>query len=82
VDLILAESQAGPTLKVELGGSVELLTRLIDDNYLDYRSVIHPETKERIALQREEFLHALRCTEIMTGYEQHSTRLEYVGVND
>jgi DNA polymerase-3 subunit beta len=77
VDFIFSESLASLTLKDELGGSVVLLTRLIKDNYPDYRVVIHPEGKKRIDLPREKFLQALRRAEIMTGYEQHSARLEF-----
>lgn len=51
------------------------MTKLIEGNYPNYRQVIPAETKERIPLAREEFLHALRRADIMTSEKQNSVKL-------
>ncbi len=77
VDIQFAENQASFTLKGEKNGSVLIITKLIEGNYPNYRQVIPAETKERIALVREEFLHALRRAEIMTSEKSNSVKLAF-----
>jgi DNA polymerase-3 subunit beta len=43
--------------------------------------VIPAETKERIALQREEFLHAVRRAELMTSDKSNSVKLHFTKNN-
>jgi DNA polymerase-3 subunit beta len=64
-------------LKSEKGPGVLIITKLIEGNYPNYRQVIPAETKERIALPREEFLHALRRAEIMTSDKQNSVKMAF-----
>ncbi len=80
VEIRYAENQASFTLKDEKGSSVLIVTKLIDGNYPNYRQVIPSETKERVALGREEFLHALRRAEIMTSEKSNSVKLSF-GMN-
>jgi len=54
-----------------------IVTKLIEGNYPNYRQVIPAETKERIPLVREEFLHALRRAEIMTSEKSNSVKLNF-----
>src|SRR5689334_7015523 len=77
VQLQYAENQASFTLKDEKGSSVLIITKLIEGNYPNYRQVIPAETKERVALSREEFLHALRRAEIMTSEKSNSVKLSF-----
>jgi len=77
VELKYAENQAAFTLKDEKGGSVLIITKLIEGNYPNYRQVIPAEAKERIALPREEFLHALKRAEIMTSEKANSVKLAF-----
>ena len=77
VEIRYAENQASFTLKDEKGSSVLIITKLIDGNYPNYRQVIPAETKERVALAREEFLHALRRAEIMTSEKSNSVKLSF-----
>ena len=53
------------------------MSKLIEGNYPNYRQVIPSETKERIGLVREEFLHALRRAEIMTSEKSNSVKLNF-----
>src|SRR3989442_6506895 len=77
VELRYAENQASFTLKDEKGSSLLIVTKLIEGNYPNYRQVIPAETKERVALVREEFLHALRRAEIMTSEKSNSVKLNF-----
>lgn len=77
VDVNFSENQASFTLKAEKGPGVLIISKLIEGNYPNYRQVIPAETKERIALPREEFLHALRRAEIMTSDKQNSVKMAF-----
>ena len=60
LEIRFSDNQAAFTLKDEKGFTILITTKLIEGNYPNYRQVIPAETKERISLVREEFLHALR----------------------
>jgi len=77
VELRYSDNQASFTLKDDKGSSILLVTKLIEGNYPNYRQVIPAETKERITLVREEFLHALRRAEIMTSEKANSVKLNF-----
>src|SRR5258707_12243643 len=77
IEIRYAENQASFTLIDEKGSSVLIVTKLIEGNYPNYRQVIPAETKERIPLVREEFLHALRRAEIMTSEKSNSVKLNF-----
>lgn len=77
VEMKYAENQAAFTLVDEKGASILVVTKLIEGNYPNYRQVIPSETKERINLVREEFLHALRRAEIMTSEKSNSVKLTF-----
>lgn len=77
VDIRYSDNQASFTLTDEKNSNIEIVTKLIEGNYPNYRQVIPSETKERVALMREEFLHALRRAEIMTSEKANSVRLSF-----
>lgn len=77
VEIRYTDNQAAFTLKDEKGFSVLIITKLIEGNYPNYRQVIPNEVKERIALVREEFLHALKRAEIMTSEKSNSVKLAF-----
>ncbi len=77
VEIRYAENQAKFTLKDEQGSSVLIVTKLIEGNYPNYRQVIPSETKQRVPLAREEFMHALRRAEIMTSEKSNSVKLSF-----
>jgi DNA polymerase-3 subunit beta len=77
LELHYAENQASFTLKDEKGSSILIVTKLIEGNYPNYRQVIPAETKERVGLQREEFMHALRRAEIMTSEKSNSVKMSF-----
>ncbi len=77
VQINFLENQAAFHLREEKGQNVLLVTKLIEGNYPNYRQVIPSETKERIALSREELLHALRRAEIMTSEKQNSVKMTF-----
>jgi DNA polymerase III subunit beta len=77
VELKFGENQASFALKDEKGFSVLLITKLIEGNYPNYRQVIPGEAKERIPINREELLQALRRAEIMTSEKANSVKLTF-----
>jgi len=81
IELRFSDNQAAFTLKDENGNSTLVVTKLIEGNYPNYRQVIPAETKERVTLVREEFLHALRRAEIMTSEKQNSVKLNFTKNN-
>jgi DNA polymerase III subunit beta len=76
-EIRFGDNQASFALKDEKGFSVLLITKLIEGNYPNYKQVIPTETKERIPLAREEFLHALKRAEIMTSEKANSVKLTF-----
>jgi DNA polymerase-3 subunit beta len=77
VEVRYAENQASFTLKDEKNSSILIVTRLVEGNYPNYRQVIPSETKERVTLAREDFMHALRRAEIMTSDKANSVKLSF-----
>ena len=77
VEIRFSDNQAAFALKDEKGNATVVITKLIEGSYPNYRHVIPAETKERITLGREEFMHALRRAEIMTSEKQNSVKLNF-----
>ncbi|MGV3772502.1 MAG: DNA polymerase III subunit beta [Verrucomicrobiales bacterium] len=77
VEIRFTDNQASFSLMTEKGTGTLLITKLVEGNYPNYRQVIPAETKERIALGREEFLHALRRAEIFTSEKSNSVKLSF-----
>jgi DNA polymerase-3 subunit beta len=81
VEIRYTDNQAAFNLKDDKGFSILIVTKLIEGSYPNYRQVIPGETKERISLAREEFMHALRRAEIMTSEKQNSVKLNFTKNN-
>jgi len=75
VELKLSENQVALTLNDDKGFSIQLMSKLVEGNYPNYRQVIPNETKERIALPREELLAAVRRAQIMTSDKANSVKM-------
>ena len=81
VEMKFSENQVSWMLKDEKGHTAVVISKLVEGNYPNYRQVIPSETKERIALPREEFLAACRRAQIMTSDKANSVKLS-VGRNN
>jgi len=77
VEIKFGENQSSFALKDDKGFSVLLITKLIEGNYPNYRQVIPGEARERIPVNREELLQALRRAEIMTSEKANSVKLSF-----
>jgi DNA polymerase-3 subunit beta len=75
------DNQAEFALSDSKDFTVKIITKLIEGNYPNYRQVIPGETKERVGLPREEFLHALKRAEIMTSEKANSVKLSFTRNN-
>ena len=56
-------------------GTVVIYSKLMDDQYPNYRQVIPSDTKEKIEVDRQLLLDALERASVMTMDEAHSTKL-------
>ena len=77
LEIKFGENQASFALKDEKGLSVLVISKLIEGNYPNYRQVIPGEAKERVPLNREELVQALRRAEIMTSEKANSVKLAF-----
>src|SRR5438552_8552979 len=77
VEIRFTENQAYFALKTEEGGSIVVITKLVEGNYPNYKQVIPAEAAERVPLAREELLQALRRAEIMTSEKSNSVKLSF-----
>ena len=77
IEIKWRESQCAFFLQGEGASSTAIMTKLVEGTYPNYRQVIPAESKERIALSREELLHALRRAEIMTTEKSNSVKLSF-----
>lgn len=70
VRISIGETQAGFDF-----GHTRLITKLVEGNYPNYRQVIPAETKERITLEREPFLNAVRRVSLLASEKSNSVKL-------
>jgi len=75
VEMKFSENQVLISLADEKGNAAVIISKLVEGNYPNYRQVIPNETKERVALPREEFLAALKRAQIMTSDKANSVKL-------
>jgi DNA polymerase-3 subunit beta len=81
VEIKISPNQVAFTLQDEKGFSILVMSKLIEGNYPNYRQVIPTETKERIAIGREELLQSLHRAEFMTSDKSNSVKLTF-GANN
>lgn len=81
VEIWVAQNQAAFNFKPEQGVRSRLVTKLVEGVYPSYQQVIPRESKERVALVREEFVQALRRAEIMTSEKSNSVKLSFTRDN-
>jgi DNA polymerase-3 subunit beta len=77
VEIKFTDNQVAFSLTAEKSPSALVISKLIEGNYPNYKQVIPSESKERIALMREELLHALRRAEIMTSEKSNSVKFTF-----
>lgn len=76
IKISLGENQVA----FELNGTL-LVSKLIEGNYPNYRQVIPGEAKERIPLERETFLNAVRRVSLLTSEKSNSVKLIFTKNN-
>lgn len=73
-------SAAENLVSFELNGS-QLVTKLVEGNYPNYRQVIPGEAKERITLEREAFLTSVKRVALLSNDKTSSVRLSFTKNN-
>ncbi len=76
IEIRLGENQVA----FELNGTL-LVSKLIEGNYPNYKQVIPNEAKERIELERETFLNAVRRVSLLTSEKSNSIKLIFTKNN-
>ena len=64
----------------EVGGTL-LVSKLIEGNYPNYRQVIPGEAKERVTLEREQFLNAVHRVSLLSSEKSNSVKLVFTKNN-
>lgn len=70
--ILVGENQ----IAFEIGGTY-LVSKLVEGNYPNYRQVIPQETKERVTLDREQFLHAVHRVSLLAFEKTSSVKLVF-----
>lgn len=81
VVITVTETHASFTLRDENGVTARVITKLIEGKYPDYRQVIPEEGKERVVVNRVEFLDALRRASVMTSEKYAAVKLAFAKNN-
>lgn len=58
-------------------GTTLLVSKLVEGNYPNYRQVIPGEAKERVALEREQFLNAVHRVSLLSSEKSNSVKLVF-----
>lgn len=69
-------SAAENLISFDLNGS-QLVSKLVEGNYPNYRQVIPAEAKERVTLEREAFLTSIRRVSLLSNEKTSSVRLAF-----
>lgn len=77
VDIKRSENQVAFHLAGPLGLGIVVQSKLVDGSYPNYRQVIPGECQERVLVNREELLGALRRAELMTSDKSNSVKLTF-----
>ena len=67
---------SGNQISFEVGGSI-IVSKLIEGNYPNYKQVIPGERKERVTINREEFLNTVRRVALLTSESSNSVKLTF-----
>jgi len=67
---------SGNQISFEVGESV-IVSKLIEGNYPNYKQVIPGQRKERITINREEFLQTVRRVSLLTSESSNSVKLTF-----
>jgi DNA polymerase-3 subunit beta len=67
---------SGNQISFEVGGSI-IVSKLIEGNYPNYKQVIPGERKERVTINREEFLNTVRRVSLLTSESSNSVKLTF-----
>ncbi len=67
---------SGDQISFEIGESI-IVSKLIEGNYPNYKQVIPGKRKERITINREEFLNTVRRVSLLTSESSNSVKLTF-----
>lgn len=56
---------------------IQIVTKLVEGAYPNYKQVIPAESKHRVSIEKEELLHAIKRADIMTSEKANSIKLTF-----
>lgn len=77
-ELVIGVAENQTTFQV---GSTFMASKLIEGNYPNYKQVIPSETKERIAIEREVLMNAVRRVALLSSEKSNSVKLNFAKNN-
>lgn len=78
VEIKITENQASFSAEDKEGQTtVQIITKLVEGAYPNYKQVIPAESKYRISMDKEELLHAIKRASIMTSEKANSVKLKF-----
>ncbi len=77
VEIKINENQISFSLKGEEERETTIVSKQVEGAYPNYKQVIPAESKQRVTMDKEELLHALRRAEIMTSDKSNSVKFSF-----
>ncbi|MCS5621299.1 MAG: DNA polymerase III subunit beta [Nitrospinaceae bacterium] len=81
VEIKITENQASFSTGEKEEGAAQVVTKLVEGAYPNYKQVIPSESKYRVTMDKEELLHALKRADIMTSDKANSVKLTFTENN-
>ena len=81
VEIKITENQASFSTGKNEDEEAQVITKLVEGAYPNYKQVIPAESKYRVTMDKEELLHALKRADIMTSDKANSVKLTFTENN-
>jgi len=78
LEIKITENQASfSTGDLKREADIQIVTKLVEGAYPNYKQVIPAESKHRVSIEKEELLHAIKRANIMTSEKANSIKLTF-----
>ncbi len=77
IEIKITENQASFSTESKRKEEIQIITKLVEGAYPNYKQVIPAESKHRVTMDKEELLHAVKRANIMTSEKANSVKLTF-----
>jgi len=77
IEIKITENQVSFSMGTGNKEEVQIITKLVEGAYPNYKQVIPAESKYRVSMDKEELLHAVKRANIMTSEKANSVKLTF-----